>query len=68
MNSNDGVHVLNDVQLLSSKYYIQHCIQLVFISFWVQVERLFRPFMDKRGAYILRNSNSENNALTISVV
>lgn len=33
-----------------------------------EVERLFRPFMDKRGAYILRNSNSENNALTISVV
>lgn len=33
-----------------------------------EVERLFRPYMDKRGAFILRNSNSENNALTISVV
>lgn len=62
------------VERMASNAHVMMTLEAEQLAFYhgsmreKEVERLFRPFMSKRGAYILRKSNSEENALTISVV
>ncbi|XP_022098870.1 uncharacterized protein LOC110983703 [Acanthaster planci] len=63
-----------DFSPMASRPFGGECVEALSLDYYYgkiensQVEELLRPYMDARGTFILRDSNTEPGVITISVV